>query len=379
MKILVAFILLCTLTACGGKHPKTFQKIYVIKPSPIHNTLYFTGTVQPLTESMLATPVEATVESMAHHYGQPVKKGDIVFTLNSSELQKQYHDTLTEFLKAKDSYTIARSKFRGTEDLWKAGLIAKNNYLSEKSSLNTAQVTSLQSERKLSEILDKMGDGTYQDLSRLSFADFEKVNQALSGSHTTIHLKSPSNGVLLYPPKSADNTSEHISVGSAVKTGQVLALIGDLTGIRVEIDVPEVDIDKIKPGMPATIRGIAFANEALKGTLTSVNAQASTGTTNALPSFTAIVEVQKLQENQKNEIKVGMSASIELSVDSTDKLLIPIAALTQQHGKSIVYVRTSKGATTPRTITTGAAYADKVVVLSGLKPEEVVVYEPSNP
>ena len=361
------------LSACTSKQPKTLEKTYRVEPTPIHKTLYFTGTIQPIQVSVLSNPIDATIETMPYRFGQEVAKNDIVFTLRSAELQKQYHDTLTEYLKAKDGYTIAESKFAGTNDLWKAGLIAKNNYLSEKSSLNTAKVTLMQSERKLSEILDKMGDGTYQHLSHLSFADFDKVSRALSGNHDIIKLKSPSHGVLLYPPKSGDTNSERISVGSAVKTGQALALIGDLSGIRIEIDVPEVDIDKIKPGMPATIRGVAFAKEELKGSLVSVNAEASMGSASALPSFSATVLVKKLPKNAW--IKVGMSASIELAIDSTDKLLVPIEALKQIHGKSIVYVQTAKGKKSPRTVTTGAAFKDKVVIDSGLRAGEVIVYE----
>ena len=372
---LVTFLSL--LIACGGKETvkKPVVKTVVVQPTSIHKTLFFTGTVQPLQENTLTSPMDGVVETMHYGYGQTVKKGDEIFTLNSPELQKQYNDTLTEFLKAKDNYTIAKAKFTGTEDLWQAGLLSKNNFLSEKSSLNNARVSLMQATRKLSEMLEKMGDVTYRDLSTLSFADFDKVRHALAGKHHLIHLKSPSAGVLLYPPKASDDKTGRISVGAAVKAGQVLAMLGDLSGIRVEIDVPEIDIDKIKPGIPATIRGVAFAKEELKGKLVSVNAQATAGSGGSLPSFTAIVEVTALNAQQRTLLKVGMSASIELAVDSTDKLLVPIAAVKQKRGQSILQVRAPNGTIRDHTVVTGPAYSDSVVIDSGLKAGDVVIYE----
>ena len=363
--------------ACGtsATHKKHEAKTYVVRMSPIHKTLFFTGTVQPIQENPLTSPMEAVVEAMPYHYGQSVKGGEGVFTLTSAELQKQYNDTLTEYLKAKDSYTVGRAKFTGTEDLWQAGLLSKNNYLSEKSSLTTARITLMQAKRKLTEMLEKMGDGTYQDLSNLSFAEFDKVRQALSGKHDLIYLKSPSNGVLLYPPKANDDKTGRITVGTPIKAGQVLALIGDLSGIRVEIDVPEIDIDKIKPGMPAIVRGVAFAKQELKGKLVAVNAQASTANGGSLPSFTAIVEVNGLDAKQQSWIKVGMSASIELAVDSLDKLLVPIAAVSQKNGSSVVHLRAENGVISLRPVVTGAAHADSVVIDSGLKAGDVITYE----
>ena len=233
----------------------------------------------------------------------------------------------------------------------------------------------MQATRKLTEMLEKMEVDTYQDLSSLSFAEFDKVRLALTGKHNLVRIKSPADGVLLYPPKGADDKTGRITVGAAIKTGQVLGLVGDLRGIRVEIDVPEVDIDKIKLGMPAIVRGVAFAKQELKGSLLTINAQASTGSSGSLPSFTAIVEVKTLNAHQQSVVKVGMSAAIELPVDSTDKLLIPIAAIKQKHGKSMVLVKASNGVISERPVTTGAAHADKVVIESGLKAGEVISYE----
>lgn len=376
MNVLMLIALTGLLVGCGSSAPKKqVAQAYVVKKEVVHKKLFFTGTIQPLHESSITSPIDASLETMYYHYGQLVKKGDVILTLNSSELQKQYNETLTDYLKAKDSYTVAQSKFTGTQDLWDAGLLSKNNYLSEKSNLATARVSMMQASRKLSEMLEKMDDGSKKSLSALSLTQFDKVNQALSSKHNQISLKAPAEGILLYPPKGNDDKSGRLVVGSMVKSGQVIALIGDLTGISIEIDVPEVDIDKIYAGMPATVTGIALGGQVLRGELVAVNAQASTGSGGALPSFSAVVEVKALNEEQRRWIRVGMSASIELSSDSNNQLLVPINAVRQEKGQSVVKLKDKSGSTKTQIVTTGIAQADKVVIASGLNEGDVVAYD----
>jgi len=379
IKLISSLLLIMTalfLISCGNSQQKKVQHTYIVQQKTLNKTLYFTGNIQPIKENTITSPMEAVVETMHYHYGEQVKKDQEIFSLNSLELQKQYNETLTEYLKAKDNYTINQAKFSGTEDLWKEGLVSKNNFLSEKSSLNNYRVALMQAKHKLAEMLKKTGEGNYQDISKLSFAEFDKVRDALAGKHDLIHIKSPSNGVLLYPPKGNDDKSSRIAVGSSIKAGQVLALVGDLHGIRVEIDIPEVDIDKIKPGIDAIVRGAAFAKQQeLKGKLVTVNSQASAGNAGALPSFTAFVEVNNLKASEQSWIKVGMSAAIELSVASVDKIMVPMSAIYQKNGKNMVNLKKPDGAISPQVVITGAVYDDNVVVDLGLKVGDVILYD----
>jgi multidrug efflux pump subunit AcrA (membrane-fusion protein) len=364
------------LSSCGSHEQKNSVHVhqYTVKKQTLHKNLHFTGTIQPIHESTLTSPMEAVVETMNFHYGQRVKKGDVILTLNSTELQKQFNDTLTEYLKAKDSYTIAKAKFVGTQDLWSSGLLSKNNYLSEKSSMDTVRVTLMQSTRKLTEMMEKMDEEDSQKFSTLSLSDFDKVRRILASKHNLIRLKATNDGILLYPPKAGEDKAARITVGSSVKAGQIIALIGDLSGISVEIDVPEIDISQIHTGMKATISGIAFGKYPLQGELVAVNAQAS-NTSNGLPFFTATVEVRSLSPEQQEWIKVGMSTAIELNVDSGNQLLIPIAAVRREKGLSVVTLQNAAQKQERRVITTGPAQADSVVVETGLKEGDVVVYE----
>ena len=373
------FLLTATiLMGCQQHHRSAHAlKKLTITPSTLHKTLHFTGTVQPLHESTLTSPVDGVIDAIHFHYGQTVKRGQTVFTLNSAELQKRYNDTVAEYLKAKDSYTVARAKFIGTEDLWQAGLLSKNNYLSEKSSLNTERITLMQSTRKVTELLEKMGQGNHADdeLAGLSFSEFDKVHLALMSKHNFIHLKAPSNGILLYPPKSGDDKNAQLSIGSTIKSGQVLALIGDMHGVRIDIDVPEVDISSIKQGMPATVHGIAFNKQTLQGQVVAINAQATNKNNSTLPSFTAIIEIKQLSHKAQLAVKVGMSATIDLILKKQSKLLVPIEALTEQHGQTWLTIKRPDGRVQRSPVTTGAVEGERVIIEKGLHAGDVILYE----
>lgn len=362
------------ITACdNNKKQKHHPQIYTVKSGTIKKSLRFAGTIEPLSESVISSPIDASVEKIHFQYGQRVKKGQNIFTINSPGLQLQFNESLTEYLKAKDSFNVTVAKFSGTKDLWEAGLIAKNNYLSEKSNLNNAHMTLMRATRNLDELLEKMDDNNKDELSNLSFSAIDKVQRVLELNHNLINLKAPCDGILLRPAHTSDDKSSRITVGSSVKTGQALAIVGDLQGVRIEIDVPEVDVDLLKSGMKATVTSIAGNKTPLNGEIKEISSQATSGSGNGLPSFTGFVEVNSLNNSQK-WVKVGMSANVEIIIESTNKLIIPIQAIEFKQGHSFVQVSAKDGNIKEQQITTGSVDESRVVVVHGLNDGDQIIY-----
>ena len=372
-RILTIISVLMLLACSKQKVLPNVAKTYAVKTSTVHKDLHFSGIIQPIKEYEITTPMTAVVKTVHYQYGQALQKDQVVFTLFSMDLQRQYQEKLTSYLKSKDRYSILRSKFHGTETLWKEGLESRNNYLNEQSTLVIARIAFIQDLRQLSDLIAKTEEGESQDLAKLSFTEFDKVRLALNSQHNIISLKSPNTGVLLYPP-SDDSTQTRMNPGRTVKANQVLGLIGDLSGIRIEISVPEIDISDIKIGMPAIIRGVAFGRQELHGSIVAINAQASANN-EGLPSFMAVIEVPTLTADQKSWIKVGMSAEIELLIKNRDKLLVPTAAIKSKTGQTWVTVKTPNGKTSPRSVITGTVDNDQVVIIGGLSVGDEVIYD----
>ncbi len=372
---ILIFSLGALLSCSKPKHIFTPTKTYTVSLQTLHQTLNFTGSVQPLHATAVTSPINGLVESMQHRYGDKLNVGDPILTISSAELQKEFNNTLTDYLKAKENARLAQVKFNGTRDLWDAGILAKNVFLSEQSGLNSTRIALVQARMRLTELLEKLSEPALSNLKKLSFDTFHQVQTALSSPHNQIKIFAPCAGVLLYPPKTERSGTEQIHPGSSVKSGQVLAMMGDLSGIRLEINVPEVDLQLLHVGLPATIHGIAFDTHGLSGTLTAINAEALNDSTGGLVSFTAMVDVTELNPDQQQWIKVGMSASIELQIDTQQSLLVPITALTQNGNQHLVYVRNPSGKIEPRSVITGAVHDDQVVIQSGLQAGDIIVYD----
>lgn len=366
------------LTAgCSSKSsPQKPLKSYVAQYEILQKNLHFLGTIQPIRESMITSPVNGVIQRIHYHYGEFAKQGAVIFTLSSAELQKQYQDILTEFLKAKDTFNVAKIKFTGTQTLWDAGLLSKNNYLNEKLSFNTARVSLLQTKRKLFEMLEKLSDdNSLRHLSTLEIAEYEKVKEALTAKHHLINLKASLPGLLLYPPKTtAEEKSDGLKVGSEVKAGQTLALMGDLSGLSIEIEIPEIDVNQVDIGMPAEVSCLALGTNTLAGKVIAIQAQASTLSASTLPSFKALIEVPHLSEEEVRKIKVGMSASVSLQLAAEKKLMVPLAALQFEQNRHFLQVETTAGKREKRWVKTGIAEEDKVAIENGLGLGEKVLY-----
>lgn len=374
---IIAWVLSCLfLFSCGKPEKDSADALQTVtvKPSVVHTTLHFSGIIQPLRENTIISPINGVVETMHFHFGERINEGAVILTINSAELQKQYNDSLTDYLKAKDSYNIAKAKFVGSKNLWDSGLLAKNTFISEKSTLNNAKIALIQGEQKLKEIALQANDQSLDNLTTLNIADFKDIQTVLNKKHNQVNLTAAFDGILLYPPKTENAKSERIVPGSAVKSGQVIGLIGDLSGVAIDIDIPEIDIEKISTHMKAKVTGVALGKTVLQGEVVAVNAQASEASGNSLPSFRAVIEVKQLAPAQQSQIKVGMSASVELSVEGKEQLLIPIAAVKQQNNQSVVQLKEPDGTVRSVRITTGGALTDQVAVLSGLKSGDVLVF-----
>lgn len=360
----------CVLIAC--KEPKPTPNDYTVNEMTLHKTLHFVGRVKPLYEIAVASPVDGMIETMSVAYGQPVKQGQLLFSLNSPQLHRQYNDSLTQYLESKERLSVARSKFSGTSELWKAGLISRNTYLTEQASFNSARISLIQQTNKLSELFTTMGDEQQQQILKLNISNFKQINALLNTPHNQLQIRAPSDGVLLYPPKVAGEELLAVKDGTAVKAGNVLAVVGDLRGIRIEIEVPEIELDKITLGMKAKVHGLAFANKVLAGRIITIHQQALSNNNETLPSFIALVEVNPLSKEQASWVKVGMSASVELISESKHKLMIPITAIKQIHGENRVDLRNGNDCIISRVVITGAVEGDKVVIESGLKAGDIV-------
>lgn len=380
--IIIIFVIAGMLSKCGSSDSKNdtdkTQITYKVEAKPLVKPLYFSGTINPYTYSNILSPVDGVVQQMEFHYGQPVRTGQVLFLLTSPKLQDDFQQNLSAYLKALDDYRDKNRQFIASENLRKLQFISDDDYYSKKNAREEAYMAMLQARFKLINILSEMGMDT--DLDKYKKLGREKIIKTLVRKWDKLEVSANANGIALSPigadGKSGGTDSKLVGLGTEVKKGQILVTIGNLQGISTTVKVSEIDVNKIEPGQTATITGAAFPGIELKGEVTEVDKQALSESS-GLPTFPVIIKVAKLTNEQNQIIHVGMSAKIEIDLSSKKTITVPIKAVFEKNNKSYVNIQDPKTKTVqPVEIKTGQTTMDDVVVVSGVKEGDLVVYSP---
>ncbi|MHB1221145.1 MAG: efflux RND transporter periplasmic adaptor subunit [Gammaproteobacteria bacterium] len=373
-KYILTIMMACfMLAACSKSSKEAKQEIITIETKGFENTLFYSGTILPIKSMVIPSPVDGVVVEMPFQYGEEVKTGDLLFLLSSEKFLSDYKTALMAYIKAKNEFDNNKVQLTESEFLHKNELISDDEHKMKKSNFYSAQLGLLQAKDVL-EVLIRQLNIKNINLYNLSISDIEKITKAIhlqAGTDSNIRVISPVSGIVLAANKSEEETKK-ITKGDIVKQGDVLAMIGDLNGLSIQIKVNELTINQLKVGQKVKVTGIAFPDEVLNGMISRVDRQgeASNG---GIPNFTVQIVVPTLTVLQRNTIHVGMTAKIEIAVNEKPNIMIPIAAIFEENGLSCVNVMDGRGKIKKTMIKTGKTTLDSAVVLSGLQLGDKIV------
>lgn len=148
--------------------------------------------------------------------------------------------------------------------------------------------------------------------------------------------------------------------------------VDDLSQMFVDVEIPEVDINRIKVGQEVTMTFDAINATEYQGRVAEV---ARIGE-NAAGSVNFEVTIEVL--NPDKQVMPGMTAAINIVVsDLKDVLTIPNRAVRLVDGKRVVYVL-KNGVAVKVEIEIGSSSDTLSEVISGdLKPGDVLILNPS--
>lgn len=367
------FILSLMLSSCSNEPHIKNGHLMKIETRSLSNTLFYSGTIQPIHTIVIPSPADAAVVDIAFQYGDSVKPGQLLFMLSSTKFLSDYKTALTNYIKAKNQFADSENQLREAEFLHKNELISDDDYKAKKSSFFTAQLELIQSKDLLKSLITQL-DIKDMNIFDLSISDIAKINKAMHLQTTSENLRiiSPAQGVVLGAMKNEDE-SKKIAKGDAVKQGDVLAVIGDMSGLSTRIKVNEMTVNQLKVGQKVRITGIAFPDQILDGEIKRVDRQGESSN-GGLPNFPVEIVVPKISTLQQKMIHVGMTAKIEIPISEEPQISIPISAIKEKGNVSYVQLYDEKmHDLTDVAINTGKATIDSVTVLSGLKEGDRIV------
>ncbi|MBI5211127.1 MAG: efflux RND transporter periplasmic adaptor subunit [Elusimicrobia bacterium] len=152
-----------------------------------------------------------------------------------------------------------------------------------------------------------------------------------------------------------------------------LMSVADITKLVVKMKISEMDILKLKEGMPVTVEVDALPGSKFPSKVTMVSPQAEKDQNN-LKNFK--VEVSLLQSDPR--LKPGMTARVDGLLDSRKNVLkVPLSAVFEEKGKEIAYLappnKKDKPATVPLKL--GLRNETDVEVKEGVKEGQKLLTE----
>lgn len=378
IKIAIVILLILSLYTCVHRHQSNkAQQTTQVKAEPVNAVLYYSGIIAPLKTIVITSPTEGVINDMSFNFGDAVKQGDSLFLISSDKFQADYKLALMQYIKTKTDYMNAQSQQREGEFLHQNKLISDDEYKAKQTSFYNARLTMLQAKDVLDN-LQRQIDLQGVNLYNLKIEDVDKITQVLHEQNALrqIHIVSTASGVVLLPNKneSGDGELKKIAKGDTVKQGDVLAVIGDISGLKLHIKVSEFNVNQLKLGQKVKVTGAAFPDDVLEGKISAINHQGEVES-GGLPVFPVEVVVPTLTRAQQTVIHMGMSAKVAIEMDDASKLTVPIKAIIQKNGNTYVNVKDQKsGQIREVPVKTGETTLDSVVIASNLKPGEQVVF-----
>jgi HlyD family secretion protein len=340
------------------------------------------GTVEPEVKVDVKSAISGKVIEIIHRDGDTVRRGDVLARVEPDLNQAQsLADTKSSVASTGIRFRDAKKKFDDNNKLFSEGLLAP----SQQRDVETEYLSARQEYEKAREkyaLLEKSGIPISQ-----SAADFRGSN-----------IVAPMDGVVL---TKAVEIGESITSGvSSFNAGTVLFTVADVSRMIVKAGVNEVDIGKIRVGMPVKVTLDAYPKVAFKGKIDRIAPAVR------LDDKVRVFDVEIRLDAQGRELRSGMTANIEVAGEQKQKVLtVPVESVFKRDDQEVVYVKKTidpkafaeaakqkksgdearqaekdawKQFFDKRVVTTGLADNARVEILAGVKAgEEVAIEDPS--
>lgn len=196
----------------------------------------------------------------------------------------------------------------------------------------------------------------------------EKGRTKLAG----MMVYAPNDGTILHGDGHRWGDNSGLKVGDDVWAKRVVMRIPDPKRMIANAGVGEGNVNKIRPGMKATMKILALGGKSFTGTVRKVATTPEDDWRRDTKEYPTEITFD-LPIDPAWGLRPGIQAEIEILIEHLENVLtIPIDAVEVEKEQRFCYVNSPTGPV-KRNITLGAAGRSKVVVKDGLKAGETVL------
>ncbi|HET8546878.1 MAG TPA: efflux RND transporter periplasmic adaptor subunit [Bryobacteraceae bacterium] len=328
--------------------------------------------------------------------GKPIRKGEVVVEFDAAQQEQSYLERTTtvrtvdsEIVQTKASHRITdeqdgmnlmTAEFnleRAKLDASKAEVVSQIEGAKSRIdvTISAGELGQVKTAKNAHDVTQKADLDRLQQRKDKAVRDAERAKSYLS----KMVLRAPNDGVVniltnFRAQGSFGSAPPPFREGDRAWTGAAIAEIPDLSKMRIELKLDEVDRGKLKLGQFLKLRVDALADRELRAELDWISPIAQV-TYRGMGLSDKLFPARATLKDLDPRLRPGMSATAEVVIESEpNRLLIPVRASFMHQGKPAVYVQRGQQFEI-RHIEVGKRNETDMVVLSGLREGEGVALE----
>src|SRR5439155_1223622 len=301
----------------GGKEEaKLPVKVGKAEVADIQVKVTEVGNVQPEVKVDVKSAVSGKVVSIFHRDGDAVKRGDMLARVEPDLNQAQsLAETKNALSSAQIRYVQARKNYESDHSLFAQGLLATKQNRDSEAEFMAAKQEFEKAQEKYN-LVEKSG------------IPINQSPEKFQGSNVV----APMDGTVL--TKNVEIGESITSGVSSFNAGTVLFSVADVSKMIVKAGVNEVDIGKIRVGMPVKVTLDAYSKIAFAGRIDRIAPAVR------IDDKVRVFDVEIRLDAQGRELRSGMTANIEVLGEKKDKVLtVPVESVFQRDEGEIVFVK----------------------------------------
>lgn len=258
--------------------------------------------------------------------------------------------------------TVTAINFEGGETVSRGDVLVELSDAEERASLREAQA--LRVERQ--NAVDRLAQ--LQERNLAPRADIEDSRAQLQQVDATIQgLRARLDDYRITAPFDGVVGVRGLSVGALVSPGDELATLDDVSRMKLDFEVPEVQLGALAEGLTLSATTAAYPERVFEGEIAIIDSR--------IDPASRSVSVRAMLDNDERLLRPGMLMRVTLDRRPRQTLVIPESAVVPEGSRQWVWVITSTedGNVERREIAVGARRRGEVEVIEGLAPGDLVV------
>lgn len=273
------------------------------------------GRISAVEEAAIYPMGQGQVTAVHVKVGDYVKKGTLLFNIDSGMVSGTY-------TQAKTAYDVAKTSYNNMAILYKEGAISKSDF----------------------------------DAAKVQYTSAQSAYQLAAEQMSNYNVTAPIDGYV---------TSMNVSVGNMASSSQMAASISNTDALQIETNASEY------------VAGLLHVGDEVEVTLTSAPGKVYVGKVETLSPAPALgtytYPVTIALDNSKGELMSGQFAEVSIKAEeSKNAICVPSKAVIMKNGETIVVVVNENQTATYKPVEIGIDNGEMVEIVKGIEKGEKI-------